>query len=119
MTTQTAFDLEAFTRATEGDDAAYLLGMYAEDAEIRVVDRNNPPRSPLILNGKAEIGPWIEDTYSRNLTHTVVNPVVGADRVALMTECLYPDGTNVLCSCIADLRDGLVSKQTVVQVWDE
>jgi hypothetical protein len=119
MTTQLAFDLDAFTRATEGRDASTLLGLYAEDAEVRVIDRNNPPRSPLILTGRAEIQPWLEDTYSRDMTHKVVRPVVGADRVALTTECLYSDGTNVLCACTADLRDGLISKQTVVQVWDE
>lgn len=119
MTTQTAFDLAGFSRATEERDAQFVLGLYADDAEVRVIDRNNPPRSPQVLKGKPEIRNWIEDLFSRDMTHKIVNPVVGTDRIALTEECRYPDGTNVLCSCTADVHDGLISKQSVVQVWDE
>jgi ketosteroid isomerase-like protein len=119
MGTSTAFDLAGFTRATEGRDAATLLGMYAEDAEVTVLDRNHPPRSPQVLRGKDAIGPWLEDTYSRDMTHKVVDPVVGEDRVALTTRCHYPDGTDVVCTATADLSDGLITRQNVIQVWDE
>jgi ketosteroid isomerase-like protein len=119
MTTQAAFDLTDFIRATEERDSAYLLDRYAEDAEVRVLDRDHPPRSPQILRGKSEIRPWLEDTYSRDMTHQVVDPVVGTDRIALSTRCRYPDGTNVHCACTADLKDGQITRQVVVQVWDE
>ncbi|QCU78250.1 nuclear transport factor 2 family protein [Citricoccus sp. SGAir0253] len=119
MTTHTAFDLARFTRATEERDARALLEAYAEDAEVRIVDRNNPPRTPQVLKGREAIRPWLEDTYSRDMTHHVVDPVVGGDRVALTTLCRYPDGTNVHCACTAELSDGLITRQTVVQVWDE
>ncbi len=119
MTTQLAFDLAGFSRATEERDARFLIGLYAEDAEVRVIDKNNPPRSPQILKGRAEIQPWLEDTYSRDMTHKVVNPVIGGDRIALTTQCRYPDGTNVVCACTADLSDGLIARQSIVQVWDE
>jgi hypothetical protein len=32
---------------------------------------------------------------------------------------LYPDGTHVLCSCTADLRDGFIGRRSIVQVWDK
>ncbi len=119
MNTKTAFDLDGFSRATEERDAQYVLSLYADDAEVRVVDRNNPPRSPQVLKGKSEIRTWVEDVFSRDMTHKIVNPVVADDRIALTEECRYPDGTNVLCSCTAELSNGLISKQSVVQVWDE
>jgi hypothetical protein len=33
--------------------------------------------------------------------------------------CRYPDGTQVLCATVLELDAGLISRQTVVQVWDE
>lgn len=117
--TQTMFDLAGFTRATEEHDAGYLIGLYADDAEVRVIDRLHPPSHPAVFTGRAEIAPWLEDTHSRDMTHTVRSPVAAPGRVALTTECLYPDGTQVLCACTAELQDGLISKQSVVQVWDE
>ncbi|HEY4615085.1 MAG TPA: nuclear transport factor 2 family protein [Citricoccus sp.] len=119
MNTHTAFDLVGFTRATEERDARTLLAAYAQDAEVTVVDRNHPPRSPLMLTGREAIGPWLEDTYSRDMSHRVVDPVVGENRFALTTLCRYPDGTNVRCACTADVSGGLITRQHVVQVWDE
>ncbi|MGD6978672.1 MULTISPECIES: nuclear transport factor 2 family protein [Citricoccus] len=119
MNANTAFDLAGFTRATEERNAETLLGSYADDAEVTIVDRNHPPRSPQVLTGKDQIRPWLEDTYSRDMTHRVVDPVVGEDRVALTTLCRYPDGTTVWCACTADISAGLITRQNVVQVWDE
>lgn len=69
--------------------------------------------------GKSEIRTWVEDVFSRDMTHKIVDPVVADDRIALTEECQYPGGTNVLCSCTAEVSNGLISKQSVVQVWDE
>lgn len=119
MTTHTTFDPAALSRAIEERDAQHQLALYSDDAEVRIIDRFNPPRSPRILVGKDAIRIWIEDVVSRDMTHRVANLVVGDGGVALTEECRYPDGTNVLCSCTAVLRGGLISKQSVVQVWDD
>lgn len=117
-TSTRGFDLAGFVRATEERDADQLAAQYAEDATVTIVDVDHQPRSPRILSGRPEIRAWLEDVSSRDMTHKVVDPVQDADRVALTEECRYPDGTNVLCSCTARLRDGLISEQRVVQVWD-
>jgi hypothetical protein len=119
MSTNTDFDLSEFTRATEERNAEQLLTAYADDAVVRVVDRNHPPKSPLVMEGRAAIQSWLEDTYSRDMTHQVVDPVVDEDRVALTTLCKYPDGTNVVCACTATVSGGQITQQNVVQVWDE
>ena len=33
--------------------------------------------------------------------------------------CRYPDGTNVLCATVIELGGGVISAQTVLEVWDE
>ena len=47
MTEQkTALDFEALRRASEHRNAEALIGLYAEDAEVRIVNRETPPSSP-------------------------------------------------------------------------
>ena len=53
------FDLAGFARALEAGDAHTQLAAYAEHAEVRIVDPDNPPRSPQILRGQPAIGAWI------------------------------------------------------------
>ena len=44
MTEQkTALDFEALRRADEQNDVEALAGFYAEDAEMRLVSKDNPP----------------------------------------------------------------------------
>jgi hypothetical protein len=52
MTTATKFDVEALRRGQEGHDAQSMKELYADDAESRTVDTNNPPSSPRVLRGK-------------------------------------------------------------------
>ena len=118
-TPTTAFDLAALKRAIEGRDAAAQVAMYAPDAEVRLVDRVATPGSPRVLRGRDEIATWLEDVCGRDMTHRVEREVVGADRAAFAEACLYPDGTNVLCVTVLELRDGLIAGQVAVQAWDE
>ena len=61
MTTQTTIDLEALRRTIEERDAAGMLALYADDAEVRLVDRNDTPGNPRVLSGKDEIRGFVED----------------------------------------------------------
>ncbi len=53
----------------EERDAATLLGLYAEDAELHVVDRNDQPSHPKIIRGRAAIGEYFADVCGRDMTH--------------------------------------------------
>jgi hypothetical protein len=55
----------------------------------------------------------------RDMTHKVHHRVHDETGAAYTQACRYPDGTNVLCATVIELDDGLISGQTVVQVWDE
>jgi hypothetical protein len=121
MSTQatTSFDLAQLRRAIEERDSQTQVGMYADDATITVADRITQPGSPRVLHGRDEIAGWIQDVSSRDMTHAVQHSVQDQTGAAFTEACRYPDGTNVLCATVLELSDGLIARQTVVQVWDE
>ncbi len=118
-TTQTTFSSGTLRRGIEERDASTLLALYAEDAELRIVDRTHPPSSPLILLGRTAIGRHLEEVSSRDMTHALTHTVVGDGSVAYVEECRYPDGSRVLCTAVLDLADGMIVRQIGVQAWDE
>jgi hypothetical protein len=119
MTTTTMFDLQRFTRATEERDASTQLSMYAPEASVTIVDRVTQPGSPRVLHGSEQIKGWLEETTARDMTHTVQHTVSDDGGAAFTVACRYPDGTNVLCATVLELEGSHVSRQTVVQAWDE
>ncbi|WP_327699414.1 nuclear transport factor 2 family protein [Streptomyces sp. NBC_00459] len=114
-----AFDTEALRRGIEGHDATALLSLYAEDAELRVIDRNTQPSHPMVKRGRGEIGAMLNEVYSRDMTHKLEQVVVQGDQVAYTESCEYPDGVRVLASAMLSLRDGKIVDETLVQAWDE
>jgi hypothetical protein len=117
--TTTTFDLDRFARAAEERDAATQLSMYGPDATVTIVDKIAQPSAPRVLHNRGEIKTWLEDTYGRDMTHTVGRRVSDQTGAAYTQACRYPDGTNVLCATVIAVDNDLISGQTVVQVWDE
>ena len=112
-------DFEVLRRAIEDRDAETLAGLYADDAEVITVNHNTTPSSPNVLRGKEEIGEYLRDVCSREMTHRVENEVVGEDRIAFQEACEYPDGTRVLGAQTLELRDGKIVRHVNVEAWDE
>ncbi|MEV6612791.1 nuclear transport factor 2 family protein [Streptomyces sp. NPDC051051] len=117
--TGSAFDSETLRRGIEGQTPATLLSLYADDAEIRVVDRNTQPSHPAVLHGRDEIAEMLEDVYSRDMSHRLEDCVVQGDRAAFSESCEYADGVRVLSESMITLRDGKIVGQTMIQAWDE
>ncbi|GAQ60252.1 nuclear transport factor 2 family protein [Streptomyces scabiei] len=117
--TSPAFDVEALRRGTEEANAATLTSLYADDAEIRVVDRNTQPSHPKVLHGRDAIAAMYDDVCSREMTHKVEQCLVQGDQVALTESCEYPDGVRVWASSMISLRDGKIIDHTLVQAWDD
>jgi hypothetical protein len=105
-------------RAIEGRKASALAGLYAEDALVQVIDRDNPPSKPRNVQGKSAIASYFEDVCGRDMTHKVEAGVAVGNRLAFTQSCAYPDGTKVFCSAMIDLKGGKISRQVVVQAWD-
>ncbi|WP_037676576.1 nuclear transport factor 2 family protein [Streptomyces griseus] len=112
------FDRKTLRRALEGD-ASSLLSLYADDAELRIVDHNTQPSSPRVLHGRGEIGEMLNDIYGRDLSHKLEECIVQGDRAAYSESCEYSDGVRVLAESMVTLRDGKIVEQTMIQAWDE
>jgi ketosteroid isomerase-like protein len=118
-TTSRAFDAETLRRAIEERDADTLLGLYAPDAELYVMDRNDQPSHPRIVRGRDAIGEYYADVCGRDMTHKLERLVVTGDHAAFIQDCGYPSGARVRCVAVLDLKDGLITRLSGVQVWDE
>ena len=105
--------------AIENRDGRRLANMYADDAVLRVVDRDDPPSKPREIRGKAAITAYWDDVCGRTMTHKVEAAVAANDRLAFAQACAYPEGGKVLCLAMLELKDGKITQQTAVQVWDE
>ncbi|CAL9658486.1 nuclear transport factor 2 family protein [Streptomyces griseomycini] len=114
-----AFDTGTLRRGIEADTSATLVSLYADDAELRIVDRNTQPSHPKVLHGRDEIAAMLDDVYSRDMTHKLEQCVVQGDRAAYSESCVYPDGVRVLSESMLSLRDGRITEQTMIQAWDE
>lgn len=106
-------------QALEQCDVEMILGCYSDDAEIRIVDRNNPPSAPMVLHGKKAISDYYRDICNRRMKHDVQQEIIGDDRVAFTESCQYPDGTRVLAAEMCELNEGKISRQINIQAWDE
>ncbi|MFE6287091.1 nuclear transport factor 2 family protein [Streptomyces sp. NPDC057877] len=115
----TGFDTETLRRGIEEQNASTLLSLYADDAEVRVIDRNTQPSHPKVMHGRDEISTFLDDVYSRDMTHKLDTCVVQGDRLAFSESCQYPDGVRVLAESMVSLRGGKITEQTLIQAWDE
>jgi hypothetical protein len=112
------FDFEAFRRSIEKRDAAAQAALYADDAEMRIVNKDAPPSKPTVLKGRKEIARHISEVCGADMTHKVENEVVGPNRAAFTLACKYPDGTSVMCAAVLHLKDGKIVRQVGVEAWD-
>ncbi len=109
----------AIKRAIETRNGAMLASFYADDAVLRILDRNNPPSRPREVRGKSAIGTFWDDICSRMMTHNVDASIVEDNKLAFTQACTYPDGAKVFCMAMLDIKNGKIAQQTVVQAWDE
>lgn len=109
----------AIKQAIERRDGRMLSGFYADDALLRIVDRNNPPSKPREVKGRTAITTFWDDICSRAMTHKVETSVETGNQLAFSQACAYPDGMKVLCLALCELKGGKIARQTVVQAWDE
>jgi len=118
-TTAQQLDLDALRRAIESRDAAAQAAMFADDAEMVVVDKDHPPSDPQRLVGIDAIRAAIEDVCARDMTHEVTRAIATPEGAAYALQCRYPDGTRVSCAALLETRGGKIVRQEGVQAWDE
>jgi SnoaL-like domain len=112
------FSFSALSQAIETRNSRALREFYAEDAQIRIIDRDHPPSHPLEIVGRNAIAAYFDDVCGRAMTHKVESGLIDGDRIAFTQACAYPDGMRVFCSAMAELKNSKIASQTVVQAWD-
>jgi hypothetical protein len=114
-----AFTADTLRQGVEAHTAADLLSLYADDAQVRIVDRNTQPSKPRVLHGRDEIGALFNDIYTRDMTHKVDQCIIQGDHAAYSQSCQYSDGTRVLAESMITLRNGKIAEEVLIQAWDE
>ncbi|MGQ3211476.1 MAG: nuclear transport factor 2 family protein [Shinella sp.] len=118
MKTVNVVDGAAIKQAIEGRDGKLLPTFYADDAVVRVIDRDNPPSKPREVRGQQAISEYFADVCGRDMIHKVDIILTEGDRLAFTQNCMYPDGARVFCAAFIEFGGSRIVRQTIVQAWD-
>jgi hypothetical protein len=113
MSTQTTFDLTGLSRAINGGDCRYHLALYADDAQVEILDPAHADTPVEVLRGKPAIGAWLDGISSTAVRHEVTAAVVHPAHVRYTEECQYADGSKVQLDCRAEVRRGQIARAVV------
>ena len=111
--------METIQRAIEGNDANTLINLYADDAQLRIIDKYHTPSQPTVLRGKSAIADYYNDVCARAMSHKVEDAVSDSRHIAFLEDCRYPDGMQVSSTAILEIANDKIVRQTTIQVWDE
>jgi len=105
-------DFGILRRGIERRDPELVIGFYAEDARLSIVDARDPQRfRPVELRGKAEIAKYLRAVYGQRASHRVERDAADEGRVRFREDCEYPDGSRVLVETTLEVRDGKIVRQ--------
>jgi hypothetical protein len=108
-------DFEALRLGIERCDPDFVLGFYAEDAELSIVNADAPHASPFELRGKAEIAKHLRAIFGQGASHSVEREGVGEeDELRFREACEYLDGGRVRVETTLEVRDGKIARQVDV-----
>lgn len=116
MSTQTTFDVDGLRRAVASRNESYLLALYADRAEVELIDPNHPEAPLRVLRGKPAISAWLHDMASPDVRYQVRNSTAGHESLRFTEECSYPDGTHLRYECRAEVRSGQITRARVAVV---
>lgn len=113
--TKGGVDLRALRDAIRGGDPDALLGFYAEDAELRVVNAALPRGASRKLKGKDQIAKYLRANRDGGASRKLKGGAVFGERgLAFVEECRYPDGGAVSVETMLEVEGGLIVRQTDV-----
>ena len=111
--------LEALRKGYHSRDPALLASLYADNAEMHILNRNNPPSKTLVLRGRDAIRQMLDDICSREMTHRIDDMTAGAGAIAFSVHCRYPDGCQVVGLNRATIEHGRIVRELNISCWDE
>lgn len=105
-------DFEALRLGIERCDPDLVLGFYAEDAQLSIVNASAPQAFPFELRGKAEIAKHLRAVFGQGASHRVEREeAVGeGDGMRFREVCEYPDGGWVVVETTLEIRGGQICR---------
>jgi hypothetical protein len=114
MSSRVSFDLAGLRRAIESGDALYRTALYADRAELRIVDSEQPADPPRVLKGRSAIAGWIGRMYGPDNTHRVLESAADGEQIRLVEERQTADGLRVVYAIAAEVDRGQIVRETAV-----
>jgi len=113
-------DFEALRRAIERWDLDHMLGFYAGDAELDIINAEAQRSFPFELRGRAEIAKHLRAVFDQGTPHRIEGEeiVVDEDGVSFREACEYPDGSRVVVETTLEVLDGKIIRQVDVVALD-
>jgi hypothetical protein len=113
-------DFEALRLGIERCDPDLVLGFYAEDAHLSIVNAGSPQGSPFELRGRAEIAKHLRAVFGQGASHRVEQEEVAGeeDGVRFREACEYPDGSRVVVQTALEVCGGKIVRQMDVVARD-
>ena len=111
-------DFEALRLCIERCDPDQMLGFYADDVELSIVNAGAPQAPPFELRGKAEIAKHLRAIYGQKASHRLEQTTVDEGRATFREACEYPDGGRVLVETTLEVRGGKIVRQVDLLVND-
>lgn len=119
MSSHTALDLDAITKAVDDGSVAGLADYVTDDVELSEIDHSTPPAAPAVYAGREALSALAEDLERRGVRMRIDDGFIAGDRGALRVVCTHPDGKQVVEHTLLTLRDGKIARWSGVQAWDE
>jgi len=108
-------NFEALRLGIERCDPEFVLGFYAEDARLSIVNAVTPRAAPFELHGKADIAKHLRATFGQDASHRVERDAAfGEDRVTFREACEYSDGDRVVVETTLEVEGGKIVRQVDV-----
>jgi len=116
----TGLDFETLRRGIERCDTDLILGLYAHDAQLSIVNAAAPQAPPFEPRGKAEIAKHLRAVFGQGTSHHVeLDEVVGKGvGVRFREVCEYPDGGRVVVETMLEVLESRIVRQVNVVAWD-
>jgi SnoaL-like domain len=115
---QESFDFTAYVSAIERKDVATWSGFFADDAEWYEYRERNPPRSPNVMRGVAQIRSFLEGVAASPVELKISHEVVEPARAAYRLTVNFEDGRKIIEHVIIELEGASVTSEVDVEAWD-
>ena len=110
-------------RAHEERDIDMVLGLYDEQARVRLVGHSAPPDAPKVFKGREQIAEYLKNTYlgewSPRVGYSLSDVFEGDGRIVLNVAYVDADGIKVLAAESYMVSHGKIVDQLNIEARKE